>query len=597
MRRHSPCLVAVVALVCGIATADEVTRIAVMEIPISSPQSGAFAKKLAAEMRVALGKVPNVEVMSERDLKEAGKRLGFDPAYADADTAAAALGKQLGVDFIIMGTAVRLGKTYKVTARFLQVATAQSATTKGDVEDTKKSLGGFAKRVVDDYRGFTRSQADRHYQIALQYLQAGDYVNALRGFRQASAIDRSYAPALVGQVTCYYSLDSLTQAEALADSAIALDPSLGQSFYYKAMILQKRGRCEDALPFFERALAADSSYTPVYFNWAQCLRSLGRADEATALLQRALSYTDDLAYVASLGRLYEDLGMTGEALKVYVSVLERDSTYSFAWRRVIATGSDHLVTGNFGPSGKDSFGFTRTQVIGLVRKGIAVVLAETGPSGAPVYEYLGKALTDIGDYKQALSVYQEWERLDPTSIEPIARQVPLLTALGQQTKAIRRLEEVVDRNPDNVNGIAFLALAYADEASAQKDPTTRDRLLAKAKARAEEALRKGPNEPLALMVAGEIKERESERKEEQAKAHVKDKSIPFEQRYDEAEAMFDEAIQLVKEAKAYFVKARPLFNAQGSSERAQYVEKKARLMDSEVERLEAVKTAVIYAGE
>jgi len=98
-------------------------------------------------------------------------------------------------------------------------------------------------------------------------------------------------------------------------------------------------------------------------------------------------------------------------------------------------------------------------------------------------------------------------------------------------------------------------------------------------------------------VAGEIRERESERLEEAAKRHVEDKSIPYEQRYDEAEKMFDEAILVVRQAKDYFERARQLFRARGDSDRAQYVEKKVRQMDSEVGRLEAVKTAVIYAGE
>lgn len=568
-----------------VASADEQTRIAVMELQVSSPQSGSFAKKLAAEIRGALAKLPNVDVMSEKTLKDQAKSQGFDPAYADADTAAAAVGRNLGVDFLVMGNTVRIGKVHKVTARFLQVATAQSATTKGDVEDTKKSMAQFAQQVAQDYRGFTRSQADRHYQIALQYLQATDYPNALRGFQQAAAIDPSYVAAIVGQVTCYYGMDSLRVAEVLVDSALAMDPSFGQSYYYKAVLLQKQDRCEDALPFFEKAMAADTTYTPVYFNWAQCLRSLGRSDEASELLHQALTYTDDVAYVASLARLYEDLGMVGEALKVYVSVLEKDSTYSFAWRRIIATGSDYLVVGDF-RGGTDSLGFSQDGIIDLLRKSIAKVIAEDGPTSAPVYKYLGKALTDIGRDSQALQVYQEWEKLDPENTEPIQLQVGILARAGKQEQAIRRLEDVVKRSPDNVNAIAFLALAQADLGR-----------LDAAKTRSAEALRKGPNEPIVLMVAGEIKERESERKEEAAKKHVTDKSIPYEQRYDEAETMFDDAIKMVREAKDYYERARQLFRSRGDTDRAGYVEKKARLMDSEVGRLESVKTAVIYAGE
>ncbi|MBN1423359.1 tetratricopeptide repeat protein [Candidatus Fermentibacteria bacterium] len=588
MNRHFRGLLTLCVLVAVplFVSADEPTRIAVMEMQVSTPQSGSFAKKLAQEIRVSLGRLPSTAVLTDKQLAASAKSMGFDPAYADVDTAAAELGKKIEVDFLVMGNAVRVGKIHKVTVRFLQVGTAQSGTTKGDVEDSKKSKAQFAQQVADEYRGFTRFQAERHYQMALQYLQSGDYVNALRGFQQSSAIDPSYVAALVGEVTCHYSLDSLTQAEALVDSAIAMDPSFGQSFYYKAVLLQKRDRCEEALPFFSKALAADSSYTPVYFNWAQCLRSLGRSDEATDLLHQAMTYTDDIAYVASLARLYEDLGMIGDAFKIYVSVVERDSTYSFAWRRIVATGSDYLVVGDFGRAGQDTMGFTRPQIVDLVRRGIGVVIDETGVAGASVYKYLGKALEDTGDDRGALEIYQEWERLDPENIEPIQLQVPIFARAGRQEQAIKRLHDVVKRSPDNVNAMAFLALALADVGR-----------LDQARNQIGDALRKGPSEPIVLMAAGEIKERESERKEQAARDHVKDKNIDYVLRYDQAEKMFDEAIVMVRQAKDYFERARQLFRAGNDTERAQYVEKKSKQMDSEVERLEATKIAVIYAGE
>ena len=162
----------------------------------------------------------------------------------------------------------------------------------------------------------------------------------------------------------------------------------------------------------------------------------------------------------------------------------------------------------------------------------------------------------------------------------------ILAAEGRQREAIRRLEQVVDREPDNINALAFLALAYADNGS-----------LSKGEEKASLAMKKAPSEPVPVMVAAEIKERRAEAKEEQAKNHVQDKSIDYETRYDQAEKMFDEAIAIVNEAEALSQKALSLFRQQGDMDKVDYLEKKLRVLRSEPERIEAVKIATSYAGE
>jgi tetratricopeptide (TPR) repeat protein len=579
--------VLILLAVSTVTTAGENrTKIVVMDVGVTQKQHASFGRKVAKYVREEMSELADIEVVTEKELKSLSRDMGFPMDYIDADEPAMGLGEQLEADFLIMGFAVKLGRKHSVTMRLLQVSTGESDVVKEQFEDKKKEMIAFAEEVIEAFRGFTRSNAEESYQIGLQYLQANDFQSAYDNFQQACAIDSTYVAALVGQVASCYGMERYDEAMALVDSAIAMDPSFGQSYYYKASLLQKEERYEEALPFFERAVEADSTYHPAYYNWALCLQQIGEMDGAIEKMQAAVDVSPEPAYRSALGRLYEDKGDLGQALQTYQQVVTEDSTYSYAWKRIITAGGDYVVLGDFSNGGTDIHGFRRSDVIDLMKDAIAFVIADAGPSAASIYDNLGTALFDIGHNEEALEVYREWERLDPSSVEPIARQVKILAAEGRQRDAIQRLEDVVEREPDNVNALAFLALAYADIGS-----------LSEGERRASEAMSKAPLEPIPVMVAAEIKERRAEARENQAKNHVNDKSIDYETRYDQAERMFDEAIAIVKEAGALAQKALPLFREQGDTDKVDYLEKKLRVLNAEPERIEAVKIATIYAGE
>lgn len=585
-RIASIAVLVVLAASVGPAAGENRTKIVVMDVGVTQKQHASFGRKVAEYVRKELTVMADIDVVSEKELKSLSKDMGFPRDYIDADEPAMELGNQLEADFMIMGFAVKLGRKHSVTMRILQVSTGESDVVKEQIEDKKKEIIAFAAKVIEAYKGFTRSNAEESYQIGLQYLQAHDFQGAYDNFQQACAIYSPYVAALVGQVASCYGMERYDEALALVDSAIAMDPSFGQSYYYKANLLQRNERYEEALPYFGKAVEADSTYHPAYYNWALCLQNIGDLDGAIEKMQAAVDVSPEPAYRSALGRLYEDNGDLGQALKIYQEVVTEDSTYSYAWKRIIAAGGDYVVLGDFGNGGMDAYGFRRSAVIELMKDAIAFVIAETGPSAASIYDNLGTALFDIGHNEEALDVYREWERLDPSSVEPIARQVKILAAEGRQHEAIQRLEQVVDREPDNVNALAFLALAYADVGS-----------LSKGEEKASLAMRKAPAEPVPVMVAAEIKERRAEAKEEQAKNHVNDKSIKYEDRYDQAEKMFDVAISIVKEAERLAQKAHSLFREQGDVDKVDYLDKKLRVLRAEPERIEAVKIATIYAGE
>jgi|GEM_PF-3040450 len=581
-----------VLMICIYATVslaeDGPKTVAVMDFDVSSSQYASFGRKVSKTIREMLEDSESYEVISEKDLKKQAKNLGFEMTYSDADSAAAALGEKLGVDYMVMGFAVKLGRKYKITARVLQVSTAQSAVVKGDdLEDNKKYLKPFAETITTELGGFARSQADKSYQIGLQYLQSGDYTNALQNFGQATAIDPTFGAAWVGQVACYYGMEDYEKAMIYADKTLEIDPSVGQAYYYKAALLQRDGQCEEAIPYFEKAVEADSTYHPAYYNWAMCLRDLFEIEKAVEKMEEAIALNDDPAYRASLARIFEDQMDFGRAFKVYYDVVQEDSTQTYAWRRIITSGSEYIQFGNFDNGGADEYGFTRVQITGIVHQAINLVIEEEGLIAAPIYRYLGDALYTIGSYNEALEIYQEWERIDPENLEVVALMVKILKELGREQEALNRLSDLVQRDPENVNALVALSVAYMDLGR-----------LSQAQANIRDAMRKAPEEPLPIMIAGEIKERWAETKEAEAKRIINDKeNYPdFVAREQACENTFNESIELAKEALTYMQRALPLFQQKGDEDRAGYVEKKIRILQAEPERLAATRDATIYAG-
>jgi chemotaxis protein methyltransferase CheR len=110
--------------------------------------------------------------------------------------------------------------------------------------------------------------------------------------------------------------DRAEEAEAACREALALDPVCPEAEYLTAVLLRRRGRCEEALMHAARALVADQLFVQGSVELAECLSILGRKSEAVAQWHSLAAMLDKPVHFP---RLSPATGMTVSALRDYVA--------------------------------------------------------------------------------------------------------------------------------------------------------------------------------------------------------------------------------------------------------------------------------------
>jgi serine/threonine-protein kinase len=267
------------------------------------------------------------------------------------------IGRELGVDYILEGSAQRQANRIRVTAALIKVANQTQLwadTYERDLSAVLTVQGQVAQRVAkalavkllpaDEARlAVVRTVNPDAYDAYLkgstlwQTLKAADVDAAQRCFEQALGKDPSYAPALSGlawvwlvrgQLALVSPDEAGSKAKAAALQALALDdntaeahealasiltwnewdwtgadpewrraldlnPSGANAHAYYAQYLAHRGRASEAVPHSERAISLDP-YNPLYHClYGNVLLYLRRFDDALAAAQKAISIRPD----------------------------------------------------------------------------------------------------------------------------------------------------------------------------------------------------------------------------------------------------------------------------------------------------------------
>ncbi|MEO7367968.1 MAG: protein kinase [Gemmatimonadaceae bacterium] len=235
-----------------------------------------FANGMADEMATALSSIPGLRVMARTSA------AAFEGKHATAQD----IGKALNVDVVLMGSVRRIGERLLVSAHvdrtsdgsqmfaerydtaYTNVFQVEENLARGVANRLQASLKPAAKTDVHALRGTDDIAA---YDLYLK----GEYLFAKRGgenmkqaiqyFDQAIARDPIFARAHAGRAMVYSVLPgwtqtdntALQQAEASAQRAIELDPSLVAGHIALANTLSGLGRSAEAEQQFAAALEMD----------------------------------------------------------------------------------------------------------------------------------------------------------------------------------------------------------------------------------------------------------------------------------------------------------------------------------------------------
>lgn len=154
-------------------------------------------------------------------------------------------------------------------------------------------------------------------QLGVQYLQAGDTVNAKNSLQRAVAISDRYAPAQNALALVFQAEREFELAEKYYRRAIELEPMSAMFHNNYGAFLYSRERYTEACHEFSRATEDPfyASRAQAFENMGRCYRRLGRNDVAEHALRRALDLQRDRPYAqVALADLLLDQGNTAEAV-------------------------------------------------------------------------------------------------------------------------------------------------------------------------------------------------------------------------------------------------------------------------------------------
>ena len=181
-------------------------------------------------------------------------------------------------------------------------------------------VSGCVSSNTDNSDASPEAAQQAYTQLGIQYLQAGDTVNAKSSLQRALVISDRYAPAHNALGLVFQAERDFDLAERYFKSAIDLEPMSAIFHNNYGAFLFARQRFAEACHQFSRA-TEDPFYparAQAFENMGRCYIQLGRLDVAEHAIRRALDLQRDrpFAQVAMSGLLL-DQGNVPEAVSWY----------------------------------------------------------------------------------------------------------------------------------------------------------------------------------------------------------------------------------------------------------------------------------------
>ncbi|WP_234683569.1 tetratricopeptide repeat protein [Bradyrhizobium monzae] len=266
------------------------------------PSQDFFADGMTGELITELGKVDALRVISRTSTM----------TYKGAHKSLATIARELNVDAVIEGSVMRAAGRVRITAQLIHASDDSRVwadSYEGDVRDALTLQVRVARAVAGQVRATLnhgeRAAFDKPRSIDPlayeNYLKGRYFLNkrtgdglraAIRYFRQAIEIDRTYAEAHSGLADAYalagdweYGVLSTTEAfskaTAAASKALELDGTLGEAHTSLAFALDLYGWDWDvAASEYEAAIRLNPSYATAHHWYAWHLMLIGKTSEA-----------------------------------------------------------------------------------------------------------------------------------------------------------------------------------------------------------------------------------------------------------------------------------------------------------------------------
>jgi adenylate cyclase len=314
-------------------------RLSIVVMPFTNlsndPDQEYFADGITDDLTTDLSRISNSFVIA--------RSTAF--TYKGKAVDAKAIGRQLGVRYLLEGSVRRSGHQVRVNAQLIDAENDahlwadrfDRAT--GDLfvlQDEITSRIAIALNL--ELIGAEAARPIVHPDV-LDYILRGrsayskplsrdHYAEAISLFEHALTLDpRSVeaqswlAHALAGR-THFQMTDSaaadIERAEELVGRALATSPRLPIAHFAKGQLLQARDRPEEAIPEYETVIASNRNWVYPLYDLGVCKHSTGSTEEAISLVQRAIDLSPCDPFIANwytfIGRVHLLQSRTDEAI-------------------------------------------------------------------------------------------------------------------------------------------------------------------------------------------------------------------------------------------------------------------------------------------
>jgi adenylate cyclase len=280
-------------------------RFSIVVLPFANlsgdPTQDYLADALTDELTTDLARLPDTFVIA--------RNTAF--TYKGKAVDAKAIGKDLGVRYVLEGSVQPSGDRVRVNAQLIDAGSGahlwadQFDAARAGLLDTQDEIVARLARALDIQ--LTEVEAARLKRtpsanptaedLALRCVAsvlvgryAGNEAEAGYGLcEQALALDPNNVRALTySSVKFQDSMADIERADVRVSKALALDPNYADAHVAKAWILWRQRRLEEAIVEDERALALNPALLDAYVNMGLVYRTLGRFEESLGFFDRAI---------------------------------------------------------------------------------------------------------------------------------------------------------------------------------------------------------------------------------------------------------------------------------------------------------------------
>ncbi len=440
----------------GRPLAGEITSIAVLPLKNVSgdPAQDYFADGMTEALITELGKISTLQVISHQSV------LG----YRGAAKSLPQIARELKVDALLEGAALRSGDRVRVTANLVQAAPERHLWAESyefNQRDVLAIQGEVARNIASRIRvkltpqeqarlASSRPVDPEAYEAYLlgraYFYKMATPTNSIRAkeyFEKAIEKDPGYAPAYASLAELYARTprgpatrdprDRRLQARQWAEKALKLDDTLAQAHTALARVTQQEWDWAGAEREYRRAIEFNPSYPLARIWYAQYLCAFQRFEEAVAQAKRAQQLDPVSPFVNTwAGAVYFYAGRAEEGMASMQKALELDSSFSDA-RLVLARA--YLTQGMY------------QQAIAELQE--ALVVSEREPL---VLGALANVYARAGQRGEALKLLGELKRIEVQEHGYVSRFgiIWAYAGLGHKEQAFAWLERASEEHRDRI---------------------------------------------------------------------------------------------------------------------------------------------------